>query len=89
MGSTVPPTHVSQRGGGFFLQPFMAFYLAINHSSAFTPAAESHGLCPWMNAPAFGRDVAPLGREEGCHRLCPWDSTLLEMFQFDSCVLNP
>jgi len=33
MGSTVPPTHVSQRGGGFFLQPFMAFYLAINHSS--------------------------------------------------------
>ena len=22
------------------------------------PAAEGHGLCPWMNAPAFGRDVA-------------------------------
>ena len=31
----------------------------------FTPAAEGHGLCPWMNAPAFGRDVAPLGREVG------------------------
>jgi hypothetical protein len=30
-----------------------------------TPAAEGHGLCPWMNAPAFGRDVAPLGREDG------------------------
>ena len=43
----------------------------------FTPAAEGHGLCPWMNAPAFGRDVAPLGREEGCHGLCPWGSTLL------------
>jgi len=40
-----------------------------------TPAAESHGLCPWMNAPAFGRDFAPLGREEGCHGLCPWGST--------------
>jgi len=43
----------------------------------FTPAAGSHGLCPWMNAPAFGRDVAPLGREEGCHGLCPWSSTYL------------
>ena len=42
---------------------------------SFTPAAEGHGLCPWMNAPAFGRDVAPLGREEGCHGLCPWGST--------------
>ena len=31
----------------------------------FTPAAEGHGLWPWMNAPAFGRDVAPLGREVG------------------------
>jgi len=30
-----------------------------------TPAAEGHGLWPWMNAPAFGRDVAPLGRELG------------------------
>jgi isoamylase len=41
----------------------------------FTPAAEDHGLCPWMNARACGRDVAPLGREEGCHGLCPWGST--------------
>jgi hypothetical protein len=24
--------------------------------------AEDHRLCPWMNAPAFGRDVAPHGR---------------------------
>jgi len=31
----------------------------------FTPAAEGHGLWPWMNASAFGRDVAPLGRELG------------------------
>jgi hypothetical protein len=31
----------------------------------FTPAAESHGLWPWMNAPTFGRDVAPLGRWSG------------------------
>ncbi|HVP77023.1 MAG TPA: IS3 family transposase [Thermodesulfobacteriota bacterium] len=30
-----------------------------------TPAAESHGLWPWMNAPALGRDVAPLGRSLG------------------------
>jgi len=30
-----------------------------------TPAAESHGLWPWMNAPTFGRDVAPLGRQSG------------------------
>jgi len=29
--------------------------------SIFTPAAESHGLWPWMHAPTFGRDVAPLG----------------------------
>jgi len=28
-----------------------------------------------MNAPALGRDVAPLGREVGCHGLCPWGST--------------
>jgi|PlaIllAssembly_1097288.scaffolds.fasta_scaffold49711_4 hypothetical protein len=28
----------------------------------FTPAAGSHGLWPWMNAPTFGRDVAPHGR---------------------------
>jgi hypothetical protein len=31
----------------------------------FTPAAESHGLWPWMNAPALGRDVARLGRSLG------------------------
>jgi len=30
--------------------------------SIFNPAAESHGLWPWMHAPTFGRDVAPLGR---------------------------
>jgi len=43
----------------------------------FTPAAEGHGLCPWMNAPAFGRDVATLEREVGCHGLCPSGSTFL------------
>jgi hypothetical protein len=31
----------------------------------FTPAAESHGLWPWVNAPALGRDVAPLGHSLG------------------------
>jgi mRNA interferase RelE/StbE len=41
----------------------------------FTPAAEGHGLWPWMNAPVFGRDVAPLGRRVWCHGLCPWGST--------------
>jgi hypothetical protein len=30
--------------------------------SPFTPATESHGLWPWMNAPTFDRDVAPQGR---------------------------
>jgi hypothetical protein len=34
-------------------------------SIIFTPAAESHGLWPWMNAPAFGRDVVPPGRKGG------------------------
>jgi hypothetical protein len=33
-----------------------------NVGSTFTPAAESHGLWPWMNARTFGRDVAPHGR---------------------------
>jgi hypothetical protein len=46
----------------------------------FTPAAEGHGLWPWMNAPAFGRDVAPLGRQVWCHGLCPWGSTIAEKF---------
>ncbi len=36
-----------------------------NCEGIFTPAAESHGLWPWMNAPTFGRDVAPLGRYSG------------------------
>jgi hypothetical protein len=31
-------------------------------AESFTPAAESHGLWPWMNALTFGRDVAPHGR---------------------------
>ena len=44
----------------------------------FTPAAESLGFCPWMNAPAFGRDVAPLEGEVECHGLCPWGSTFFE-----------
>jgi hypothetical protein len=31
----------------------------------FPPAAGNHGLWPWMNAPTFGRDVSPLGRQSG------------------------
>ena len=49
--------------------PEMALYSCLPRQQ------EGHGLCPWMNAPAFGRDVAPLGREEGGHGLCPWGST--------------
>jgi hypothetical protein len=49
----------------------------------FTPAAEGHGLWPWMNAPMFGRDVAPLGREAGCHGLCPWGSTWFAALRFN------
>ena len=30
-----------------------------------TPAAESHGLWPSLNAPTFGWDVVPLGRYSG------------------------
>ena len=37
----------------------------VRKGGTFTPAAESHGLWPWMNAPTFGRDVAPLGRYSG------------------------
>jgi hypothetical protein len=37
----------------------------VGRNVLFTSAAESHGLWPWMNAPTFGRDVAPLGRESG------------------------
>ena len=29
------------------------------------PAAEGHGLCPWMNAPAFGRMSPHLGVKKG------------------------
>jgi len=50
--------------------------MVMGFSNGLTPAAEGHGLCPWMNTPAFGRDVAPLGREVGCHGLCAWGSTL-------------
>ena len=48
----------------------------VGNSLFFTPVAKGHGLCPWMNAPSFGRDVAPLGREVGCHGLYPWGSTI-------------
>jgi hypothetical protein len=42
------------------------FYLVgYFQGETFTPAAESDGLWPWMNAPALGRDVAPLGRSLG------------------------
>ena len=42
-----------------------------------TPAAEGHGLWPWMNASRqWTGDVAPLGREVGDHGLYPWGSTV-------------
>ena len=41
------------------------FFGWVTEFSPFTPAAEGHGLWPWMNAQALGRDVAPLGREVG------------------------
>ena len=40
----------------------------------FAPTAEGHGLGPWMNMRAFGRDVASQGRRT-CHGLSPWGST--------------
>jgi hypothetical protein len=41
----------------------LAFSLSSQIVSLFTPAAESHGLCPWMNASRHSSgDVAPLGR---------------------------
>jgi len=43
-----------------FSDNFIALLLSIFYM-VFTPAAEGHGLCLWMNAPAFSRDVAPLG----------------------------
>jgi hypothetical protein len=54
----------------------------------FTPAAEGHGLWPWMNAPAFGRDVAPLGRRVWCHGLCPWGSTILQWHNIYSILIE-
>ena len=36
-----------------------------------TPAAESHGLWPSLNAPTFGRDVVPLGRYSSATPACP------------------
>jgi len=41
----------------------------------FTPLAEGHGFWLWMNAPAFDRDVAPLGCEVRRNGSCPWGST--------------
>ena len=50
------------------------------------PGSRRPRACPWMNAPAFGRDVAPLGPEEGCHGLCPWGSTIRDSPYRVSCV---
>jgi hypothetical protein len=55
-------------GGMVFLRAYLRFlgapasFYNYEYLPLFTPAAESHGLWPWMNAPTFGRDVAPLGR---------------------------
>ena len=43
--------------------------------SGLVPAAEGHPLWPWMSVVAFGRDVAPPGREVEYHGVCPWGST--------------
>ena len=53
-----------------------------NLQTLFTPAAEGHGLWPWMNAPSFGR---PAPRSDGGCRPtgasmrnpgpCPWGLT--------------
>jgi hypothetical protein len=43
-------------------KPFFAVAQKNRVMNRLTPAAESHGLWQWMNAPTFGRDVAPLGR---------------------------
>jgi hypothetical protein len=58
------PLEKSNEAEEFFIKnPYTAI---IGHPFfLFTPAAESHGLWPWMNAPALGRDVAPLGRSLG------------------------
>jgi len=39
----------------------VAFRYRLSKSAVY-PGSRSHGLWPWMNAPNFGRDVAPLGR---------------------------
>jgi len=50
---------------------------AVERIKMLTPAAEGHGLCPWMNASRLlSGDVAPLGREVGYHELCPWGEML-------------
>ena len=42
------------------------FFVWVTEFSPFTPAAEGHGLWPWMNASRqWTGDVAPLGREVG------------------------
>jgi len=58
---SAPSKHLASKsfGAGVAISPKKTRLLR------FTPAAESHGLWPWMNAPALGRDVAPLGRSLG------------------------
>jgi hypothetical protein len=57
-GGACWPSPLAISLGGICLNGYLSNLL-------FTPAAESHGLWPWMNAPTFGRDVAPHGRRLG------------------------
>lgn len=59
-----------------------------NVENPLTPAAEGHGLWPWMNARAFGRDVAPQGRHGRCHGLSPWGSTWRALTTSESLLDN-
>ncbi len=61
---------MEQHGGRQFDPRILEIFLRRNiygcfvhspSSDSLTPAAESHGLWPWMHAPTFGRDVAPHG----------------------------
>jgi hypothetical protein len=47
------------------IEILLQIFGCLETTAGVTPAAESHGLWPWMNAPALGRDVAPLGRSLG------------------------
>jgi len=55
----------------------------------FTRAVESHGLWPWMNAPALGRDVAPLGRSLGATGFARGAPLMVGMSCRTRCGIHP